>query len=225
MPTAALISGGLGAAGSIGSGLLGYFGAKDATNKNLAFQGQALSSLQNTLSPILGQGRDIATAAQGPLTKLLTPGADMTNELSMMPGFKFAQDWGQKAVANQGTTMGLGGNTLTAGANFATGLAQQGYGNIVNQLQGFLNSGLNTETSVGTALGQGTAGILGNMGQTAGAGTMGQYNALSGGLSGATNAGGNAFMLNALLSKFGGGGGGGGIYGAGPGSSWPGSGA
>lgn len=212
MPMAGLIGGGIGALGSVGSGLLGYFGSQNATKQNLGFQNQALQSLQQYLGPLLAQGGGIVNSALGPLTKLLTPGADQTATLSQMPGFKFAQDWGQQAVKNSGTTMGLGGNTLTAGANFATGAAQQGYGQIVNQLQQFMQSGIGLESSAGNALAGGTSGILGNMGNIAGAGAMGQANALSSGLTGATSSIGNAFNLQQLLSKFGGGGGMSGIY-------------
>ena len=198
MPFGAIIS----AAGNIGSAFIGANASQKASQQQLQFQGNALSQLQSILSPILNTGRDITNSALGPLTKLLTPGADMTATLSQLPGFKFAQDWGQQAVTNQGTRMGLGGNVLTAGANYATGLAQQGYGNIVSQLQGFLNSGLSTMTGTGSALANGTAGIFGNMGQAAAAGTLGSANALSGGLQGATGAVGNAFTLKALLDKF-----------------------
>jgi hypothetical protein len=214
MPTSALIAGGLGAAGSLGQGLLGFLGSQNATKANLGFQGQALDSLKQYLGPLLAQGQDIAGSALGPLKKLLTPGADMTSTLSQMPGFKFAQDWGQQAVKNLGTTTGLGGNTLTAGASYATGLAQQGYGNIVSQLQNFLNSGIGLESSAAGALGGGTAGILGKMGDTAGAGILGQTNALSQGLGGMTSNIGNAFMLNSLFNKLSLGNKGGGIYGS-----------
>lgn len=202
MPMAGLIGGGIGALGSLGSGLLGYFGSQNATSKSLGLQGQGLQALQSILGPLLSQGSGIVNSALGPLTKLLTPGADQTATLNQMPGFQFAQNWGQQAVKNSGTTMGLGGNTLAAGANYATGLAQQGYGQIVSQLKGFLDSGIGLESSAGTALAGGTAGIFGNMGNTAGAGAMGQANALAGGVSGALGSAGNAFTLSQLISKF-----------------------
>ena len=205
MPIAAGIVGGLGLVGSIGSSLIGSNAADKASQQQAAMQQKVL----DMLAPIIAQGKDIAGTALGPLKALLTPGSNMTDTLSQLPGFKFAQDWGQKAVANLGTTTGLSGNTLTAGANFATGLAQQGYGTIVDQLQQLLKTGVGTET---TAAG-GASTAFTNMGNAQAAGTLGSANALSTGITGGTNAVSNALLTNALFSKFGSGGGGSaGIY-------------
>src|SRR6185312_15238073 len=117
-------------------------------------QNTGQSILNNSAAPafntgygLIGAGQGIANNAASTLQQLLTPGANMTATLSQIPGFQFAQDWGQQAARNQGTSMGLGGNTLTAGANYATGLAQQGYGNIVNALPGLLGGGINYTNS------------------------------------------------------------------------------
>jgi len=198
------IAAGISAVGSIGSALIGSNAASSAANQQVQAQQQVLAMLQKTIGPILSQGQGIANSALGPLTALLTPGANMTDTLSKMPGFQFAQDWGQKAVTNLGTTMGLGGNTLAAGANYATGLAQQGYGNIVSQLQSFLNSGLSTETNAASALAGGSQSAISSIGNAQAAGTLGSANALSGGLSGLANAG----LLYGLGGKLGLGGGG-----------------
>ncbi len=214
MPVGALIGGGLSLAGAIGSSVISSNAAKSAASSQADSQQKVLQMLQSTIGPILAQGKDIAGTALGPLKSLLTPGANMTDTLSKMPGFQFAQDWGQKAVANLGTTTGLSGNTLTAGANFATGLAQQGYGTIVNQLQSFLNSGLSTQTNAAGALSGGSQTALTGIGNAQAAGTLGSANAISGGITGGTNAVSNALLTNALFSKLniGGGGGSSGIY-------------
>jgi len=217
MPTAALISGGLGLAGSIGSAYIGSNAARQASQAQIGFGQQALAQLQSALGPLLSAGRSITDASLGPLTRLLTPGPDQTAALSQLPGFQFAQDWGQRAVENLGSRMGFGGNTLAAGAQFATGTAQQGFGSLVGMLQNFLGSGLGAQAHAGTALGQGTAGVLGGMGNAAASGILGSANAISGGITGGTNALSNAAMINALGSKLaalrGGGPGGDGIYG------------
>src|SRR5580704_19246356 len=160
MPVGAAIGGGLGAIGSIGGALLGSSAASKASGQQVALGEQALgqqegiwNTIQSAIQPVIGLGTNAASGALSTLQKLLTPGADMTSTLSQIPGFTFAQDWGQKAVQNIGTTTGLGGNTLTAGANFATGLAQQGYGNIVNSLLGLFSSGGNIATGAAGALG------------------------------------------------------------------------
>src|SRR5258707_11695191 len=174
MPIAAGIVGGLGLVGSIGGALIGSNAADKASQQQAAMQQKVL----DMLAPIIAQGKDIAGTALGPLKALLTPGSNMTDTLSQLPGFKFAQDWGQKAVANLGTTTGLSGNTLTAGANFATGLAQQGYGTIVDQLQQLLKTGVGTET---TAAG-GASTAFTNMRNAQTAGTLGSSNALPTGI-------------------------------------------
>lgn len=201
MPTAAIISGVAGVGGSIGSALIGSNAANKASQAQIGFGQQALSSLKDYLSPLLNAGRSITDSALGPLTKLLTPGADQAATLSQLPGFQFAQDWGQKAVQNIGSTLGFGGNTLAAGAKFATGTAQQGFGSLVGMLQNFLQSGLGAQASAGTALGSGTAGILGGMGNAAASGILGSANAISGGITGGTNALSNTALFNAIGSN------------------------
>jgi hypothetical protein len=219
MPIGAAIGGGLGAIGSIGGALLSSNAANKASQAQQALGQQALAQqmgiwnqTRGAIQPVLDLGESAAGGALSPLLKLLTPGANMTATLSQIPGFQFAQDWGQRAVQNLGTTTGLGGNTLTAGANFATGLAQQGYGNIVNSLNQLFASGAGTAASAAGALG-GTganfSGQIGNtlqgIGQSQAQGILGSANALSGGLQGATGGIGNALLLSRLL-------GGGGIY-------------
>ena len=184
MPIAAAIT----AAGSIGSALIGSSAAKTASSQQVAAQQQVLAMLQKTIGPLIEQGKGIATSALGPLTALLTPGPNMTAMLSQIPGFQFTQDWGQKAVQNIGTTLGLGGNTLAAGAQYATGLAQQGFGQYAGLLQNLGQMGLNLEQAGATALAGGSQSAITGMGSAGAAGTLGAANAYTGGLSGLTNA-------------------------------------
>jgi hypothetical protein len=217
MPTAAAISGGLAAAGSIGSGLLGFFGSKsaasaqaDAIKQAIAAQQQLFGTVQGAVSPFIEAGKGVLPT----LSALLTPG-NMTNVLSQLPGFQFAQDWGQKAVQNLGTLSGLGGNVLTEGAKYATGLAQQGFQNYINPLLQFAGIGAGGAGTLAGAA-SGTQSALGStlpaLGAAQGAGIMGQFNALAGGLTGAAGGVGNAFLLSKLL----GGGGPAGYYGGAP---------
>lgn len=210
MPVSAAISGGISAIGSIGSGLLGYFGSQNAAKQQQQSQQQAMNlqqsmfgTAQNALTPFINAGQD----ALPTLKALLTPGANMSNVLSQIPGFQFAQDWGQKAVKNLGSTMGLGGNVLKAGADYATGAASSTYSSIVQALQNLANTGASGGNALAGSAGQFGSMIgntIGNIGNAGAAGTLGGTNALSGGLTGATNAGSNAFILNSLLSKAGG---------------------
>jgi hypothetical protein len=222
MPVGAAIGGGIGLIGSLGSALLGSNAATKASGQQVALGEQALgqqegiwNTLQSAIQPVISLGTNAASGALSTLQKLLTPGPNMTSTLSQIPGFTFAQDWGQKAVQNIGTTTGLGGNTLTAGANFATGLAQQGYGNIVNSLLSLFGTGGNIATggagaltSAGTNTSNTIGGTLTGIGQSQAQGTLGTANALSTGVTSGAGSVSNALLLQRLL----GGSGGSGIY-------------
>jgi hypothetical protein len=199
LPVAASI----GAAGAVVGGGLGLFGSLTASSQQAntlkqaqTLQEQMFAQSQGALQPYYTSGASVAPI----LESLLTPGPNQTQALSQLPGFQFAQDWGQKAVQNLGTTTGLGGNTLTAGANFATGLAQQGFSSLVNPLLQMYQTGAGaasslggTAASFGQTIGNTTAGI----GQAQAAGTLGATNALSGAATGA----GNSYLTTALFSR------------------------
>jgi hypothetical protein len=197
MPWAAAI----GAAGSLGSGLLGAWGSESAAKTQASYGQEALSSLQSYLAPLLAQGRGIVNSAMGPLQSLLTPGPNQNAVLSQLPGFQFAQTWGQNAVKNLGSTTGLGGNVLTAGANYATGLAQQGFSSLVGNLQNFMNSGINLESNTANALGGGTSSILQSIGSAKASGTLGASNAIGGALGGLGSSLGSYSLLSKLLGN------------------------
>lgn len=195
-------------AGVVGAGASAWGANKaadaqtSAANAGIAAQKgmftQGLGVAQDALSPFISGGK----SAMSTLQSLLTPGANMTDVLSKIPGFTFAQDWGQKGVSAQATTRGLGGNALAAGGQYATGLAQSSFGNIVNSLQGLVNTGagaagtlgssaLGNATSTGTGIGNLTAGI----GTAQAGGAIGTANAI-GGLGGSAV---NATLLSKLL--------------------------
>ncbi len=212
----------IGAAGAIGSGVLGFLGSgqaakaqSNAINAGLAQQMNLFNRGAALEQPFIDRGNQAGST----LMSLLTPGPNQTAALSQIPGFQFAQDWGQKAVANQGSVTGFGGNTLKAGADYATGVAQQGFGQIANLLSGVYNTGAGAANSVlGNAVQSGASQgqMYGQLGQAQGAGIMGQYNALGGAFQGAANAGGNAYFLSQFQNMLKNGGGQGlpGIYGS-----------
>jgi hypothetical protein len=203
-----LLAGGLGAAGSLGSALIGSSAAQKASSQQVGLGEQALTqqqgmwnTAQSALSPYYTGG---SPAAGKTLSSLLTPGANQTATLSQIPGFQFAQDWGQKAVQNIGTTTGLGGNTLTAGANFATGEAQQGFGSIVNALQNYYQTGAGAAGALGgvaSNFGQQIGGTLTGIGGAQASGTLGSANAYMSGITGATGSIGSSTTNALLLSK------------------------
>ena len=191
------------AAAIIGAGALSaggmIYGAKTAANAQTNASRNAISAEQQIYNQNKEQLQPFINAGQSALPtlqSLLTPGANQTATLNQIPGFTFAQDWGQKAVQNLGTTRGLGGNVLTAGANYATGLAQQGWGNIVNSLQGLVNTG------------SGAAGALAGVGATTGGQIGGQMVGIGNAQAGAATAigsaagnFGNSISTAALLQK------------------------
>lgn len=203
---AAIITGGVLSAGAsiYGSSLQ----ANAANNAINAQQGMFNTALSNE-QPFINAGQSGIAPLQGTLNMLqglTTPGPNQNALLQQLPGFQFASNWGQQGVANQGTTTGLGGNTLTAGANFATGLASQDWGTLIQQLQGtaqsqqnFVNTGANTAANVGSQAVQTGQGISSSL--------IGQGNALAGGAVSAGSGIGNSLTTAALLQKLTGGGG------------------
>lgn len=215
MPTTALIAGGLGAAGSIGSALIGSNAADKASQQQAAAQQAALAQqkemfgvAQGALNPFISGGQSVL----GTLKGLITPGADQSALLAQTPGFQFASQYGTKAATNALAAKGQGmsaGPLATAISQYNNGLAQNTWQNTVNALQGYANTGANAAGNLaGGAISSGNAmaGTLGNIGNAQAAGTLGSANALSGGLTGAAGAGTNALLYNKLLGSSGGGG-------------------
>ena len=198
---AAAIIGGVGAIGAAG---IGAYASMSASKQQQAGLQQAeqlqqgyFNTAQQGLQPYIQGGQSVLPALQS----LLTPGPNQNATLSQLPGFQFANYWGQQAARNQGTTMGLGGNTLAAGAQYATGLAQQNFSQYINPLLSYAQLGSGAAGSLaGTAqgFGQQATGAATGIGQAQAAGTLGAANAIGGGLTGAANSYGNYALLNML---------------------------
>jgi hypothetical protein len=216
MPITAAVTAGIGAAGSIGSSLIGANASKNAAAQQVAAQQQALAqqqsmfnTAQNTLNPFIqyGQG-NIST-----LNSLLQPGSSAA-ALAQMPGFQFQSQYGTKAATNALAARGQGasaGPLATAISQYNNGLAGTQYFNTVSALQNAVNTGANSANALaGYAINSGNsqANTLGNVGNAQAAGTLGSANALSSGITGASGAVNNALLFSAL----GGGGGVSGLY-------------
>lgn len=241
MPTGALIAGGLGLVSNVAGGLISSNAAQTAAQQQAAAITQAIQSVQQiygqgqstiqgsynqgagVLTPVIQQGQGIVSGISPFIDSLLAGGPNALKTLSSTPGFQFSNYWGQNAVSNQATTQGLGGNALTAGANYAEGLAGNTYSNVLAAANQYLTSGTNltsagtspfgsltggTIGSVGTLTGN-LAGSIGSLtqglGQAQAQGTLGSASALSNALTGGSNSVGNAFLLRALINKAGGG--------------------
>lgn len=208
MPAAAIIGSAVVGAGANIYGAQTAAGAqRDATNSAANTAREFYLRNQENLQPFINAGKDMLPTLQ----RLLSPG-DQTATLSELPGFKFAQDWGQKAVANQYSGRGGGGNAIKAAADYATGVAQQGYTGYADILQKFINSGEGAAATLAggsTAAGSQVGGYQVGGGNATAGGNMATGNAIAGAAGGFGNL--------ALLDKLTGGqlfkGGGGGMYG------------
>jgi len=197
----------IGGAAALGGGAISAYGAMTASGQQAQAAQNALNQqmslfkqAKGAVQPFISNANDVYPTLQ----KFTQPGANMTSTLSQLPGFQFAQDWGQRAVQNLGTTQGLGGNTLTAGAQFATGLAQQNWQQYLNPLLDIYHTGAGAAGQLaGTA--QGFAAPIGStassIGSAQAAGTLGATNAIGGALTGGANAYTNSLLLSRLFGN------------------------
>lgn len=100
-------------------------------------------------------------------------------------GYQFAQQQGGRAITGNAASRGLlnSGDTAKALASYSTGLAQQGFGNYLNTLNGLTTSGVNAAGQIGAAGTQGGS-AAGQMTQSGISSAGGQ---LGGALGGAFN--------------------------------------
>lgn len=231
MPTTALISAGVSAAGAVTGSLINANAAGTASAQQVAMQQQALaqqkalyeqglstqagyfSTAQGALNPFINAGASVLPTLQG----LITPGSNQNALLAQTPGFQFASQYGTKAATNALTASGRasGGPLATAVSQYNNGLAQNVWGNTVNALQGYASMGTNAAGALSSAAGSAgnaalnagvTAGnsqasTLTGIGQAQAAGTLGQANALSSGVTGITSGANNALLYSQLFGN------------------------
>jgi len=176
---------------------------QNAIGAETGFVNQGIGSIQSLLGPYASMGTSIMPLLQS----LLTPGSNQTAALSQTPGFQFAQSWGQKGINNAASVSGLGGNVLTAGANYSSGLAQNTWQNTVGGLQSLLNTGAGAAGTAGTSIGSllgsagsNIAGLTSGAGQNIASTLVGQGNATAAGITGAAGqVGGSLSSLGNLM--------------------------
>jgi hypothetical protein len=198
-------------------------------NSGLQFQKDAFGTAQTALNPFINSGSSVLPTLQS----LLTPGPSQTATLSQLPGFQFQSQYGTLATTNALAARGLGGSTgpLVQGiSNYNQGLAGTSFSSLVNALQAYGNMGTTAAGSLANAAGTAGANVgtltantnntIGttntNIGNANASGILGSANAVSGGLTGASNTTTNALILSKLLggsATGAGAGSGGGIYG------------
>lgn len=161
-------------------------------------------------------GQPASAGGQGAITAAM-------NQFTQSPDYQFAQQQGGLALDRSAASKGLllSGAQLKDAQSFGQGLATQQFGNYWNrlsQLAGFGSGAANSLTAAATTTGAGVANSQLTGGQAQMAGTVGSANALSNGLSGASNSLLTTSLVNQLSqnnkssfnpSSFSGGGGGG----------------
>lgn len=203
---------GIGAAASLGSGIIQSNAASSAASTQAAAENNATaaqqgiySQNQQNLAPFIQQGQAASTEV-GQLEGLNggTPSTIM-NTLQQLPGYQFANQQGQLAVQNTSAARGLGisGSEQMGAANFATGEANQYYNNLLTGVQNTANMGANAAgglASVGAQTGSSIAGTTVGAGNALAQGTTGSANALAGGLTGGSNSLTTALYANQILN-------------------------
>ena len=182
------LAGGIGAVGSLAGGLL----QANSANKGIAAEQQMFGQAQGALSPYYNAGAGALPQLQNLLGAGGPGSPSATSALSNTPGFQWLQQMTQQGVSNQGTTTGLGGNTLLAGANAGNQLVlSSAWQPTVNALQNLVGTGAGAAGSLA-----GAATQVG--GQIAGS-NMNVGNAYAGAVTGATGQIGNALTTNSLI--------------------------
>lgn len=152
---------------------------KSATNSAIGAQEGMFQQAQQSLNPFINFGQ-----AQLPtLQQLLTPGPNQNSTLQQLPGYQFNFTQGEKGVTNQATMNGLSGNALTAGANYASGLANSTFFPYLSALQNSAQIGSGAASSLASGAittGQGIGSSISGLGQAEAGAAIGTGNAIGG---------------------------------------------
>lgn len=219
------LAAGIGAVGSLVSGLIGSSASKSAaeTQAQAATQQEVLqANIYNANvqreQPFVTAGQNALSTLSGKLPELTATFAPTQASLAATPGFQFTQQQGLQATQNAMAGAQPGGAALKSGVNYAEGLAQttfqqqfQNYlaqnSQIYNMLSGLGTMGANAAAQTGTqAIQSGTniSNLATGGAAASAAGTIGSASALTGGITGGTNALSNAIGLSAISGSLGG---------------------
>jgi hypothetical protein len=185
---------------------------------------------QQALEPYRGVGKEALYKLSDYLGLPTPPGSTITPsdttgsltkpfsfDISKDPGYQFRLDEGTKAVENSAAARGsqLSGATLKEllryGSDYASGEFNAAFqrdqatkGQIYSMLTGGAGIGIGA-TNTGVNAGTQTASNIGNtltgIGNAQAAGTIGQANAITGGITGATNNISQAYLLKNILAQ------------------------
>lgn len=228
----ALLAGGLiGGATSLVSGVLGANAATTAANEEVSAEQSALNQIQANQAPFLQAGTSsISQVMQGLQSGKFGPGsipafqAPTLAQVQQYPGYQFEEQAGDQGIlAGAAATGGnINGGTLKSLAGYNTNLANTTYGNLFNQYlqtysanlqgqqQGFLQ--LLAPAQIGEGATANTnasiSQLMSQIGGAQAAGTVGSANALTSGITGASNSLTQSLLLSNILGSGSGSGGG-----------------
>jgi hypothetical protein len=203
------------ASAMVGSALVGgaasIYGSQKASKAQQGSAQQAIAALQamyNQTRSDLAPYRQAGEQGINPLLALAGVGGDpaaVQAQLEQLPGYQFALTQGLKAQQNSATARGLGvsGAALKGGANFATGLADQTFGNQFNRILGLTQLGQNAAAQTGQFGANASSGIANALIGSGNAQAAG-WNALGTGVQNAGQGISSAMLLQQLLGQQGG---------------------
>lgn len=189
----AIIAAGVGAAGSIGGGLLGASGAESAAQTSANTQMEIFQQTQKNLAPFISGG----SSAFNSLAQLLgwgpngfnpQAGKNAMNIVQNMPGYQFSLGQGMQATDAAATARGLNlsGGQIKDEQQFAQGTAQGAWNSYIGQLMGASQLGANAAAGQGQIGAQTGASIGGNQFYGGVAATGYETTGLASGLNNAT---------------------------------------
>ena len=211
-----LVAAGIGAGGSLLSGLLGSNASKNAANAQVQAANTASATEQNLFNQGQQEVQPFVTGGTNALNALLqslgvgSPGGPTNPILSMLgigpggatggginpstfqgsPGYQFQKQQGEQAVTNAARG-NIGGNTLRAIDQYGTGFANQSWDQYLQQAMGGWNSLINPLQNVAGIGGSAAGSVFGQgnqLGATIGGNQIGAGNAQGAGIMGANNA-------------------------------------
>jgi hypothetical protein len=214
----AVIAAGIGAAASIGGGLIASSGAKKAAKTQAQAAADAQASNERMLERQIGLQepfRQGGITAQSKIMELLGVGGDKTSaeygsaakpfgmdQFNADPGYAFRQSEGMKALERSAAARGglMSGSALKGIQRFGQDLASQEYQNAFNRYQIERSARLNPLQSLMGAGQSATNVMTGNIGQSS---QNEQNNAMNAGAARASGYVGSANALSGALGNIG----------------------
>lgn len=218
MVAAAVIGGAvIGAGASMASGGMAANAQENAASQATNAQLSMFNTARGDLSPFVSAG----LAGKNQLMGLMNGSPEQVQAaLEALPGYQFTRNQGLQAVQNSAAARGLGvsGASMRGAADYATGLADQTYGNQFNRLFNVMSAGQNAAAQTGT-FGMQTGQEIGQNMIGAGNAQAAMYMNAGNAVGGAANGVGQYYMMNSLLNS----GGYSGLYGSTMGGGYGGS--